>query len=95
MRTTIGRRSMLGIVGTLALLVAVIALVVTRSGRQHDMGDTPVQIPFDHEELRDLMDRVVDNQREIVAQLDNDAAARQRALGFLRYYERRRAAVDA
>lgn len=51
------------------------------------------QWPFDGGELRGLMDRVVDNQRAIVAGAESPDQ-RERAEGFLKYYEGRRAAVS-
>ena len=51
-----------------------------------------VQWPFEQNELRTLMGHIVDDQREIVAGLE-DAEARARAQRFLEYYEGRRAAA--
>jgi hypothetical protein len=50
------------------------------------------QWPFDRHELQTLMDRVVADQRTIVANAES-LAARARAEAFRRYYEERRAAV--
>jgi|GraSoiStandDraft_2_1057267.scaffolds.fasta_scaffold197955_2 hypothetical protein len=50
------------------------------------------QWPFDGQELRTLMDRVVDDQRTLVANAETPDA-RARAEAFRRYYEGRRAAV--
>ena len=50
------------------------------------------QWPFDGGELRGLMDRVVADQRAIIAGAENPGQ-RERAATFLKYYEGRRAAA--
>jgi len=52
------------------------------------------QWPFEGGELRGLMDRVVDNQRAIVAGAEGPGR-RERAEAFLRYYQGRRAAAGS
>ncbi len=87
----------------IGLLIAIGATGAAVLGRRRIAGalgrgagspaaDGQVQWPFDQNELRTLMERVIDHQREIVAGAENPDA-RGRAEKFLEYYEGRRAAA--
>ena len=87
------------LIGVILLAGAAIGLALGRRqigalvGRITGKEELPTerQWDFDREELRGLMDRVLDEQRERVSQLEGPQ--RERAQAFLEYYERRRAAV--
>ncbi len=82
------RRSIAGLIAVAGLGAAGWALVQRRSsgrlGAQH-----AVQWPFENDELRSLMGRVIAGQRERITAIE-DTAGRARAQSFLEYYERRR-----
>lgn len=85
------RRMWIGLIALIALAAGGWALIQRRnSGRpgEHDA----VQWPFDADELRSLMSRVVEEQRERINTIE-DAVGRSRAQSFLEYYERRRQAA--
>ncbi|MDQ3547840.1 MAG: hypothetical protein M3439_03385 [Chloroflexota bacterium] len=85
------RRTIVSLVAIAGLVAAVWAFVQRRgSGRpgEHDA----VQWPFEKDELRSLMNRVVIEQRERINAIE-DASGRARAHSFLDYYERRRQAT--
>ena len=87
------------LIGVILLAGAAIGLALGRRqlgtivGRITGKEELPTerQWDFDRDELRGLMDRVLDEQRERVSQLEGPP--RERAQAFLEYYERRRAAV--
>jgi hypothetical protein len=87
------------LIGLVILAGAVIGLALGRRqlgtivGRLTGKEAQPTerQWDFDQDELRGLMDRVLDEQRQRVSQLEGPQ--RERAQAFLEYYERRRAAV--
>ena len=87
------------LLGLILLASAAVGLALGRHqlgalvGRLTGKEELPTerQWDFDRDELRGLMDRVLDEQRERVSQLDGPQ--RERAQAFLEYYERRRAAA--
>jgi hypothetical protein len=87
------RRVLIAFLATLAFAGAAFAFVTRRdSGKRQ--SDGPVQWPFDPAELRALMDRVIDEQRERIGRIE-DPTGRRKARAFLTYYERRRAAASS
>jgi hypothetical protein len=79
-------------VGVFAGLAAM-ALGMNSRKRDDAPTDEERQWPFDRQELRSLMSRVTAEQRSRVEQLE-PGPMRDRATAFLRYYERRHAAVQ-
>jgi hypothetical protein len=67
-------------------------LLRSRRGREPEGIPLEIQWPFDQIELRNLMDDVIQDQRNRINQM-TDPAARHRAAGFLQYYQDRRAAA--
>lgn len=85
------RRMLMGIVAIAGIFAGAKALL-NRRGARGDAESAAVQWPFDSGELRTLMDRVIDEQRDRISSIE-DAAGRARARSFLEYYERRRQAA--
>lgn len=86
------RRMFAGLIAVAALAAGGWALLRQR-GTGRPGADDAVQWPFDKHELRALMSRVVNEQRELISTMEN-AAGRVRAQSFLEYYERRRQAAS-
>jgi hypothetical protein len=86
------RRALYGLVAVVVAALGLAATFVMLKRGPAAQDDQPVQWPFERAELLDLTGRVLARQRELVAQAATPAA-RERAQSFLRYYERRRAAV--
>ncbi|MDQ4045284.1 MAG: hypothetical protein M3173_07540 [Chloroflexota bacterium] len=82
------------IVGLITAILIVVAVVASKMIRRSpaDQEPEPVQWPFEHDELAQLMDRVVESQDQIIQEAP-DPESRARARAFRDYYERRRAAV--
>lgn len=73
--------------------LAVAGLWFSQRGKSGQSGEhDAVQWPFEKSELQSLMGRVIAEQRDRIASID-DAAGRDRATRFLEYYERRRQAA--
>jgi hypothetical protein len=87
-------RYWLGILLACGAVLGAVAFALARRGGQASDAEQPVQWPFDSGELSDLTDRVIAEQRELVADAPTPAA-RERAQAFLDYYEQRRAAQTA
>jgi hypothetical protein len=87
----IGLGLIAGAVGALALSRQQIGTAVARVTGQTEAPPAK-QWPFERQELRTLMDRVVADQETIVANAESPAA-RTRAEAFRRYYEGRRSVV--
>jgi hypothetical protein len=85
------RRMVVGMLALAALAAGGLALF-RRRGRGQAGEHDAVQWPFETDELRSLMSRVVAEQRDRINTIE-DAAGRGRAQAFLEYYERRRQAA--
>lgn len=85
------RRVIVGLIALAGLAAGAWALAQRRGvGRLGEQ--TAIQWPFETNDLRSLMSRVVAEQRERISTIE-DAAGRARAQSFLEYYERRRQAA--
>lgn len=82
------------ILGLLASILVVVAFIASRtlSRASAEPELDAVQWPFDHDELGQLMDQVIDSQDRIIDEAP-DPGSRSRARAFRDYYQRRRAAV--
>lgn len=89
-------RAILGIGGAAAVIATVALLAARFAGRvgsRHEQSEEqPRQWPFDRDELRSLMARVVEEQGERV-NLMEPGDSRARAEAFLAYYARRASAA--
>lgn len=85
------RRTIVSLVA-IAGLVAAAWTFVQRRGSGRPGEQDAVQWPFEKDELRSFMSRVVTEQRECINSIE-DGAGRARAQSFLDYYERRRQAA--
>ena len=85
------RQLMIGVLAVAGLAAGGWTWLQRRDRRQRGAHD-PVQWPFDIDELRALMTRVVSEQQDRVSAIE-DQAGRDRAQAFLEYYERRRQAI--
>jgi hypothetical protein len=85
-----------GLIAIVALLgiiaAATVVLLKLRPTRDEEIG--PRQWDFDRKELASLMDHVIDYQQAVIDGIAN-AAGRERAEAFKRYYEGRRARVSS
>lgn len=87
------RRWFMAMIALATALAAGWFVVQLKRNGTSDASDV-VQWPFDTDELRALMSRVVAEQAERVSSIQDDAG-RNRAQAFLDYYERRRRAVTS
>lgn len=87
------RRMATGIlIGAAAAAIGGAVWLVVGKLRRVEEGEQEKQWPFDLDELRGLMDTVIEQQQEIIDGLDG--RSRDRARSFLDYYQRRRAAAS-
>ena len=90
------RQRVMVLIGVVTALVASL-LVAKRAGvlsRVAPSAEEPQerQWPFDPTELRNLMDGVIDQQQSHISEMA-PGPERDRAVSFLEYYQRRRAAA--